>query len=92
METFKKISPTELEITEKIADKIVVESFDATLAQISELESAVAELNEKLVPLYARRDEGIKLGLKTKYEVDEDNRIAEEARQQALKDSLDEEV
>lgn len=90
-ETFKKHSETELEIT--VTDnKVVVESFDATLAQIAELESAIAELNEKLVPLYARRDKGIEVGLKTKYEVDEEKRLAKEAEQEALKASLDEVV
>ena len=79
-ETFKKHNDTSIEITQKSNDKVVVESFDATLAQINELESAIAELQANLVPLYARRDEGIKLGLKTNFEVDEEKRLAEEAR------------
>lgn len=78
-ETFKKHSATELEITVN-DNKIVVESFDATLAQITELESAIAELQANLVPLYARRDKGVELGLKTQFEVDEENRIAKEER------------
>ena len=88
METLKKISATELEITQPLGDKKIVESFDTTLALITELEFARDELNEKLIPLYTRRDEGIKLGLKTKYEVDEEDRLAKEA----LKASLDEVV
>ena len=87
METFKKYSATELEITVK-EDKTVVESLDTTLALISELEFSRDELNDKLEPLYARRDFALSHGVKTKYEVDEENRIAEEA----LKASLDEVV
>lgn len=86
-ETFKKYNDTSIEITQK-NNKVVVESFDATLAQITELESAIAELQANLVPLYARRDKGVELGLKTQYEVDEENRLAKEA----LKASLDEVV
>lgn len=79
-ETFKKHNDTSIEITQKDNDKVVVESFDATLAQITELESAIAELQANLVPLYARRDKGVELGLKTQFEVDEENRIAKEER------------
>ncbi len=89
METIKKYSDTELEITVK-EDKTTVESLDTTLALIAEIEFSRDELNDKLEPLYARRDFALSHGIKTKYEIDEENRLAEEARKEALRVSLDE--
>lgn len=90
METFKKYSANELEITPTSSAKPFIESIDTTLALLTEVDEKITELNALREVLSARYNAGVQKGLKTRYEVDEENRLAEIARQEALKKQLDE--